>query len=196
VSNAATPAIRAGLRVAARAGLCAGALAGVTAPYATAAPPDYSAYRAVDPKPYETYSRYGGGGAQFTSPRGELCRIVVVARGNFAYVECLGDLHGAAEGNNVVTIDVQGVATSRLSKRTRQEFLGSTDVGPDGVTREPTGPAGFVPLPAGARLTYAFSVWSGTCAVDTASTRCTITSTTGDGVSKSFVSTDADTTID
>ncbi|OJZ66810.1 hypothetical protein BRW65_26700 [Mycobacterium paraffinicum] len=179
--------------------LCAGvatALAGLTAPPAAADPPNYTGYHAVDPKPFQTFNTYGGGGAQFTSPSGQLCRIVVISRGMFAYIECLGELHGSAEGNNLVRITT--TAPSGFSKTTREEFLSTQRVGPDGVTREPTGAAGFIPLPAGSSLTYTSSVWSGTCAVDTASTRCTVTSNHSDGTSttKSFTSTPTDTAID
>lgn len=178
--------------------LCAGlatALTGLAAPPAAADPPNYTGYHAVDPKPFQTFNTYGGGGAQFTSPSGQLCRIVVISRGMFAYVECLGELHGSAEGNNLVRIAT--TAPSGFSKTTREEFLSTQRVGPDGVTREPTGAAGFIPLPAGASLTYTSSVWSGTCAVEAASTSCTITSNHSDGTSttKSFTSTLADTTI-
>ncbi|MDD4865598.1 MAG: hypothetical protein PHQ28_00215 [Mycobacterium sp.] len=97
----------------------------------------------------------------------------------FAYIECLGDLHGSAEGNNLVRI--ASVGPGGFSTTTREAFLGAKDVGPDGVTREPTGPAGFIPLPAGSSLTYTDSAWSGTCAVDAASTSCTITATNPTG---------------
>jgi hypothetical protein len=185
--------------VVAKAVLCIGvaaALAGISAPAAYADPPDYSGYHAVDPKPFETFSTYGGGGAQFTSPSGQLCRIVIISRGMFAYAECLGDLHGAAAGNNLVTVNTTGAGGFRTT--TREAFLSTEHVGPDGVTREPTGPAGFVPLPAGSSLTYTSSVWSGTCAVDAASTSCTVTTNHSDGTStsKSFETTATDTTVD
>jgi hypothetical protein len=169
------------------------ALAGAAAPCATAAPPDYSAYRAVDPQPFQTFDTYGGAGAQFTSPSGQLCRIVIISRGEFAYAECFGDLHGSAEGNNLVRIGTSG--TTAISKTTRDAFLGTARVGPDGVTRTPTGEGGFVPLPAGSSVTYTSSVWSGICAVDAASTSCTVTPAI-DGTSKSFVLTATSTTTD
>lgn len=76
---------------------------------------------------------------------------------------------------------------SGCSKTTREEFLSTQRVGPDGI-REPTGAAGCIPLPTSNSLTYTNNIWSGTCAVDTANTRYTSNHSDGTSTTNSFVS--------
>lgn len=149
------------------------------------AAPDYSGYQPVDPKPFQTYHTYGGAGVQFTSPSGLLCRLVIITRGQFAYASCLGELHGGAEGSNQVWIDTGGAGT--YSKSTRDAFLTAQTVDETGVHNESISDTGFPLLPAGSSITYTASVWSGTCAVDADTTRCTVSPTTiEDNPTKSF----------
>ncbi|MDM3927739.1 hypothetical protein [Mycobacterium intracellulare] len=175
------------MRLAARAALCANAaviLAGGAAGMAAAVPSEYAGYRAVDPEPFDNYSTYGGG-VQFSSPNGQLCRIVIISRGGYAYAECFGDLHGDAEGNNLVQISTNGVAQG-VSKTTRAQFL-TFDQGGANTTPMPVRESDFVSLPAGSSLTYADPGWSGTCAVDADKTQCTIKPLSGSrGARRSF----------
>ena len=79
---------------------------------------------------------------------------------------------------------------SGFSKTTREKLSQRAARGIRRRHHEPTGAAGCIPLPTGNSRTYTNKVWSSTCAVDTASTRCTVTSNHSDGTSttKSFVS--------
>ncbi|SHP81075.1 Uncharacterised protein [Mycobacteroides abscessus subsp. abscessus] len=169
-------------------------LATITAPCAAADPPDYSAYRAIDPKPFQTYSTYGGGGVQFTSPTGLLCRIVVISRGMFAYAECFGKLPGA-EGSNKVDISTTSGGSGIFTATTKADFL-AEQTASGYLASEPTGESAFYPLPVGSSITYTSSVWSGTCAVDVDTTSCTVsTIPPEDDRTKSFVLGPTDSTI-
>ncbi|GAA4384971.1 hypothetical protein GCM10023147_06190 [Tsukamurella soli] len=159
-------------------------MVGTVAPSAAAAPPGYSGYHAVDPKPFQTYSTYGGAGVQFTSPSGLLCRIVVISRGEFAYAQCFGALAGVGRAD-LASINTGGAAG--FSTSSRSSFLTAQNVGDNGVTTEPISASGFPALRAGSSLTYTDDIWSGTCAVDAARTRCTVTAVTSSGTTvKSF----------
>jgi len=157
---------------------------------AVADPPDYSGYsgyQPVDPKPFQTYSTYGGAGVQFTSPSGLLCRIVIISRGMFAYAVCLGELRGVGAAD-LASINTGGAAG--FSTSTRADFLSAQTVDDSGVHGTTIPDSGFPLLPAGSRLTYTDSVWSGTCAADADTTRCTVSATNSQGEStatKSFV---------
>ncbi|KRQ31298.1 MULTISPECIES: hypothetical protein [Mycobacteroides] len=169
-------------------------LATITAPCAAADPPDYSAYQAIDPKPFQTYSTYGGGGVQFTSPTGLLCRIVVISRGMFAYAQCFGKLPGV-EGSNKADISTTSVG-SGIFATTKDKFLAEQTAG-GYLASEPTGESAFYPLPVGSSITYTSSVWSGTCAVDVDTTSCTVhTTLPEDDRTRSFVLGPTDSTIE
>jgi hypothetical protein len=167
--------------------LCAMAVTLVGAWPVAADPPVYAGYTAVDPEPYLTYFTYGGDGVQFTTPTGLMCRIVVISRGQFAYAECFGKLAGVGD-SNYVEVTTQGAAT--YFKESLSQFL--TREGADaekGVHTEPASATDFRPLPAGHSITYSVqNFWSGTCAVDTDTTRCTVGFNAQSGAkTKSFV---------
>jgi hypothetical protein len=63
------------------------------------------------------------------------------------------------------------------------QFLTRQRVSEHGVNTEPASASDFHPLPAGHSITYSVqNLWSGTCAVDTDTTRCTVTANAQTGV--------------
>ena len=172
--------MRFGLSVA----VCAAVLLAAAGAPTAVADPDYGGYQPVDPKPYQTYNTYGGGGVQFTTPSGLMCRLVIITRGEFAYANCFGPLHGVAEGSNIASIDTRGSGT--YNKTTRNDFLRAETVDATGVHSISIPDTGFPVLPVGTAVTYSASVWSGTCAVDAMTTQCTVGPTADKGT-KTFV---------
>jgi hypothetical protein len=182
-----------------RAALCVGAVTALAiagAAVAVADPPDYSGYQPVDPKPFQTYSTYGGAGVQFSTPSGLLCRIVVISRGMFTYAMCLGSLAGVGAASEAF---VNTAGAAGFTSASRSDFLTAQHADDTGVHTGPIPDAGFSLLAAGSSITYTDSVWSGTCAVDADTTRCTVSTTNSQGqptTTKSFVLGPTNSTIE